>query len=111
GGLLPSADDRELAATVKEARRHELRFRKFVTTDAVAPADVERAVRGGVLDVAEAWRKSAPSVRILEERVPLPGAVDEHVLDLCRDALERAGHVGTQRRRLLGLCLLDDGLS
>ena len=63
------------------------------------------------MDVTDARGEAAAFVGILEERVPLGRAVDEHVFDLVRHVLERAGHVGGERRGLLGLCLLQDCLS
>ncbi len=90
--LAPAADDRQLPATVEEARGQEFGLGSLVARDAVAAPHIDIVVRTDVVHASHANREPIAVRGALEERMPRHRAVDEHVFD---PGISRSVAVGT----------------
>jgi hypothetical protein len=109
--LAPAAQHRQVAATVEDARRDELRLDALVAGDGVAAAEVDLVVGADVEGAAEAEREAAARVGAVEEWMPAQRPAFEHGVEAVEELLGLVRIVGMQRLGLLGLPLLDLGLA
>src|SRR5262245_25905714 len=109
--LAPAAENGQLAATVEQMRRCELRFDAFVAGNAVAAAQVDEGVGADGTLIAGAEREAASGVRARKERIPGDSLIDEDVLGFIDQPFSLAWAEREQARTLIRLRLLDERLA